>query len=251
MKISFVRIHSFRNEEWFQFMTEFKFLVEKYSAATLNITALFATFVVCYNNTDIALEIVRKSIDTALMKTADKKRDRSYRGLVDVIRAFLNHSDPYKRECAQKLSVLVDHYGNLSQKAPNEETAGINNLLQDMAGQYGAQISQLNLGEWMNQLSVDNAAYEALVRDRNTETSARSKLKAKECRTQTDAVYAQIVERIDSAIVINGAANYTLFVNELNAFIKRYNDVLAERKGISASKRDAGEATGEAEAAGE
>ncbi|MDR3260869.1 MAG: DUF6261 family protein [Tannerella sp.] len=231
MKI--LRIHSLllRNEEWFQFYTEFKALVEKYSPDTLNITALFATFLVLYVDADVALEIIRKSPDTAKMIVADQKRDHTFRSLTDLVRAFLNHFDSAKREAAQQLTILFDHYGNLARKAPNEETAGIHNLLQELNGPYAAQVELLGIHEWTTQLSLDNEEYEALVRDRNAEVATRSQLRMKEIRRQVQDVYALIVDHIQSSIVIYGEQAYAAFVNELNAFIKRYNDVLAQRQG--------------------
>jgi hypothetical protein len=51
----------------------------------------------------------------------------------------------------------------------------------------------------------------------------------KAVRRQTDGVYAEVVERVNAAIVLNGEKLYAPFVNELNAFIKHYNNILAQR----------------------
>jgi hypothetical protein len=46
------------------------------------------------------------------------------------------------------------------------------------------------------------------------------------------------VERINALIIVNGATAYASFVNELNARIDAYNQMLALRKGKKDAKDD-------------
>jgi hypothetical protein len=234
MKIIKVDFKRFRNEEWFQLFTEFRDLVLKYNPDALNISELWITFLILYTDADTALEIIRKSADTVLMLEADHVRDRTFRGFVDAVKSAINHFDPQKREAARLLMILLDHFGNLARKAPNEETAGIYNLMQELNGAYADKVRILLLEDWMRQLAADNEAYEVLVKDRNVEVAQRSKLRMKEIRSEMQDVYAKIVERIEATITLNGEMPpFAEFVNELNAFLKRYADVLAQRKGKS------------------
>jgi hypothetical protein len=234
MKIIKVDFKRFRNEEWFQLFTEFRDLVLKYNPDALNISELWITFLILYTDADTALEIIRKSADTVLMLEADHVRDCTFRGFVDAVKSALNHFDPQKREAARLLMILLDHFGNLARKAPNEETAGIYNLMQELNGAYADNVRILSLEDWTRQLATDNEAYEVLVKDRNIEVAQRSKLRMKEIRNEMQDVYAKIVERIEATITLNGEVPpFAEFVNELNAFLKRYADVLAQRKGKS------------------
>ncbi|MDR1346151.1 MAG: DUF6261 family protein [Bacteroidales bacterium] len=240
MKILRVSFFRFRNEEWFQLYTEFRDLVLKFDPATLNISALWATFLTRYADADTAMEVIRKSADTARMAEADHVRDQTFRGFVDAVKSARNHFDPQKRAAAEQLTILFDHFGNLARKAPNEETAGIYNLLQELNGENAASTAStaalpvdiLGLRDWAVRLTADNEAYEALVKNRNTEIASRSKLRMKEVRQEVQEIYAQIVDRIEATIILNGETPiFTNFVNELNAFLKRYATVLAQRKG--------------------
>jgi hypothetical protein len=232
MKILRSDFYKFRNEEWFQLFTEFRDLVLKFNPDALNISALWATFLILYADADTALEIIRKSADTALMAEADRVRDQTFRGFVDAVKSACNHFDPQKRTAAGQLSILFDHFGNLAKKAPNEETAGIYNLLQELNGVYADRVQALLLQDWTIRLAADNEAYEALVKSRNTEVAQRSKLRVKEVRREVQEIYYRIVDRIEATITLNGEIQpFTGFVNELNAFLKRYADVLAQRQG--------------------
>jgi hypothetical protein len=235
MKILSLNFYKLRNEEWFQLFTEFRDLVLKYNPNALNIAEQWATFLLLYADADTALEIIRKSADTALMVAADHVRDQTFRGFADAVTSARNHFDPAKRAAADKLTIIFEHYGNLARKAPNEETAGIYNLLQELDnGMPGMvlPVDILGLRDWATQLAADNTAYEALVKDRNTEAASRSKLRMKEVRRELQGVYYKITTRIEATITLNGETTpFTDFVNEWNAFLKRYADVLAQRQG--------------------
>ena len=79
MKFKRIRTEHLRNEEWFQFFTEFKSLVEYHHPGTLNIEALFVIFVTLYVNADNALEVIRKSATTEQLVEADRNRDIVFR----------------------------------------------------------------------------------------------------------------------------------------------------------------------------
>jgi hypothetical protein len=231
MKILRSDFYRFRNEEWFQLFTEFRDLALKFNPDALNITAQWATFLILYADADTALEIIRKSADTALMAEADRGRDQTFRGFADAVKSARNHFDPQKRAAAEQLSILLDHFGNLAKKAPNEETAGIYNLLQELNGAYADRIQTLSLQDWTIRLAADNEAYEVLVKNRNTEVALRSKLRVKEIRKELQEVYHCMVERIEAMITLNGEIQpFAGFVNEWNAFLKRYANVLAQRQ---------------------
>jgi hypothetical protein len=232
MKIIRINLLLLRNEEWFQFMTEVRDLIQKFTAQTLLIEELFTQFLERYADADTALEIIRKSPETANMDKADQLRDQTFSGLTAIVRASLNHFDPKCAEAASRLLIVFNSYGNLAQKAPNEETAAIYNLLQELRGAaYSRYINRLQLTDWVDELDMRNADFRTLVRLRNEETAARPKLQLKKVRQEQDSIYRQMVERIESAIIIYGPEAYTPFVEQLNAFAERYNRVIAQRQG--------------------
>ncbi|MDR0756880.1 MAG: DUF6261 family protein [Tannerella sp.] len=239
VRIDFSRLH---NEEWFQFFTEFKVLAVKHNPDTLDIAALFAVFLTLYAEVDKGLVVIRKSPLTEKMNNADVRRDQTYRGLIEAVRAFQNHFSEEKREAARRLFIVFDTFGNLSVKPANEETAGIYNLLQELNGDCRPQVELLGVSDWVKQLETDNDAYEALVRERNTETAARPQIRLAEKRTQAQQVYAQIVERIEALAIVHGETAYAPFVGEWNAFVQRYSHTLSQRKGRKKNSPDSPDA---------
>ncbi|MDR1114864.1 MAG: DUF6261 family protein [Tannerella sp.] len=238
MKITRIKLKSLRNEEWFNFFTEFKTFVEQSTPEALDIEALFATFLVLYLQADESLEILRKSSYTSEIIRLDGVRGGTFRGLTDIVKAGEHHYLAPVREAAEKLEVILDHYGNLSAKPYNEETSGIYNLLQDLRAK-SIEIDTLNLLGWIDELEANNQAFEAAILARNAERAdSIVDLNMLEIRRQTDRCYLDIVERLEALILIQGAAAFSDFVNKLNTNITRYKNVLSRRGHHKEEKTD-------------
>jgi hypothetical protein len=227
-----------RNEEWFNFFTEFKTFVEQSTPGALDIEALFATFLALYGQADKALEVLRKSSYTAEIVHLDGVRDGTYRGLTETVRAGLHHYSTPMREAAEKLEVIFEHYGNLSAKPYNEETSGIYNLLQDLRAKAN-EVSILNLSGWLDELEVNNQAFETAILARNAEEAGHiADVNILEIRRQTDRCYLDIVERLEALMLIQGNTTFADFVNNLNANITRYKNILSRRGHHKEEKTD-------------
>ncbi len=211
--------------------------MEQYTPTALNIEELFTSFLSLYANADEALEIIRKSATTSQIAEADRVWDSIFRGFSDAVKSAQNHFDPAKREAAQRLLVIFNHYGNIARKPCDEETASIYNFLQDInSGTLAADVFLLRLDDWITQLDADNQIFEALMKNRYDENSAKTDLKIKSVRTETDRTYRDILDRLDILILINGDALYTPFVKDLNVHSEQFNNLIAQRKGRNAAK---------------
>ncbi len=242
MKCTRFTIEDLKNEEWFQFFTEFKDLIEQYGASALDIDALFATFLALYADADEALEIIRKSPITEQLADADSRRDGIFRGFADAVKSALNHFNPAKREAAKRLHVTFDHYGNIARKPYDEETASIYNFIQDMNGANAAEIDILGLNDWVVQLEVDNKAFAALMKNRDAEGAGKTELRMKDVRTEADRCYRDILDRFDALVIVNGKDKYAPLMKELGVVVNRYNNKIAQRKGRAAkSKKEDGQ----------
>ena len=238
MKIKQISTQRLRNNEHFQFHTEFRDLIEIENAETLKIATPFADYLVCYNNEDMAFQKIVKSATTEEIEIADKTRDYTFRGLVDTNKAALNHFDSETCAAARRLKVVFDTYGNLSAKPINEETSAIVNLLQELTGNYANDLQRIGLSSWTDRLNIDNKAVDTLVKSRNDENAAKTELIMRETRTETDKLYELITERINALIVVEGAGVYESFVRKLNSFIDKYSNLVAQRRGAAKARKE-------------
>jgi hypothetical protein len=242
MKFRRINLHNLRNEEWFNFITEFKRFIEEMSPIRLKITRLFAVFLILYAKADEIIEKIRKSRMTPQIAELDKKRDTTFRGLVQTIESNKNHFDSAKRNASESLEVVLKHYGNLAIKPYNEETAAIYNFLQELRENYESAIETLELTEWLNELERNNQIFEEAILERNREEASKTDLRLLDIRQETNRCYRDIIERIEALILVEEDEQekeiYTSFVKILNTNIKRYLDAGAQRKGRSDAKND-------------
>ncbi len=238
MAIQKIHLIKLRNEEHYQFQTDFKGLVDHYTAAALGIEVAYAVYIVLYADEGTALDMIRKSAITGKITEADLLRDITFRGLRDAVKAAGNHFNPSVKEAADRLQVALDHYGNLTLKPYDEETAAIVALITDLRTTYAPDAALTGISDWINELQANNTAFDTLKKERYTEDAGKTQLRMKEVRTEIDATFRTITDRINALIIVNGEAAYTEFVNELNQRIEQYNLVIAQRKGRNAKEDD-------------
>ncbi len=238
MMIKYIHGNSLRNDEHFQFHSEINDLISPADAEILNIKELFETYRSCYACEDESYKKIIKSALSKGLEAVDHRRDLIFGGMVRTNKAALNHFNPEIAAAARRLQVVFNTYGNLSKKPFNEETSAIYNILQELNNNYREDVLAVRLEGWVFQLSTENENFEKLVRARNNENAAKTQLTMKETRLDVDRAYASIVKRINALIVVEGEDKYAGFVNRINAFIDKYSQIVAQRQGRNAAKKE-------------
>ena len=234
MKISKIHLKGLRNEEHFQFHTEIVGLIESNNPQALGVDGLLPGYKANHADEAEALDLIRKSAVTDDLATADTLRDTTFMGMKAALKSARNHFQAEKRQAAARVKIVFDHYGKVTLKPYDEETASINSLLTDLQP-LSADLATLGLTDWATELAANNQAFATLKKERYTEASAKTQLRMKEVRVLVDENYKLITERIGALMVVNGESAYTAFVNELNHRIDAYSRTLAQRKGRNAA----------------
>lgn len=231
MKIKDFSLVRLRNEEHFQFFTSFRDLVLVTNPSSLKIEALFTSFLPLYANELESLNIIRKSSISDDLVDADDERDSVFRGLCDAVKSAINHFNADVRAAAKRLQVVLDTYGNLAIKPYDAETGGLNSLINDLTTTYAVDVATVGLTGWVTELAAKNKAFDDLKNNRYSDEASKTILRMKQERLKTDALYRQLVERINALIVVEGEGTYAGFVNELNERIQGYENTIANRRG--------------------
>jgi hypothetical protein len=241
MSIYAIKLKDLVNESHFAFHKGVQTKVEKYTAATLGIETLFASYLTQLQREDTALEVIRKSGLTATIEEADHKRDNLFRGLSLAIQSACLHYDAAKQQAGLALQVVMDHYGNVAQKMRDAETGAIMNLASELKDNHAAELIALSLNAWVDELETANEEFKDLRESRDAEGGAKTSLRMAEERPATDDIYRAMVERINALMIVNGEATYGAFVNELNVQIEHYKQIIAQRKGMATAGGSDGE----------
>jgi hypothetical protein len=240
MEIKFVHLTNLRNNENFQFHTETKGLIETFGALTLKVEEIFnGKYVPAYNNLDSSLKKIKRNSYTEQRHNEDVRRDGTFRINTSIVDSAQSSSDPNVIDAARRLKIVFDTYGNVAKLPLNEETSAIYNLVSDVRTKCAADAALIGLTPWIDKLDTENRAYEALVKGGYEETAAlQTEYTAKEARKLTDDGYNKMTRKINAYIEIEGEAGYADFVTRLNLQIDKYNNTLAQRKGVAAAKKE-------------
>jgi hypothetical protein len=90
MKINKIDLKSMRNDAHFQFFSDFRDAVTKVGAATLKIKPQFNEWFALFEKEDEALKKISKSALTQQIQDADKLRDDTFLGMVEITVAYLD-----------------------------------------------------------------------------------------------------------------------------------------------------------------
>jgi hypothetical protein len=265
MKILTVSLIHLRNEEWNSLLTDFVELVPVYGAANLGIDDLFEQLSPLYEKADSLQEVLDKSAYTAEMVEADKERNALFRGLYNIAKVSRMVSDPAEKEAAERLFILLSNYRKAALNSSYaEESSAIDNLLQDLAGKYAADINLLGFGKIVQNIDAAEQKFQTFRKERIKEDIAKPQKRVKEIRKQADALYKNIKNVLYARLVADGLGgnvavnpdelktgtyddetpdewkgNITYnFVIAWNAILKRYQTMLAARAGRRAKAKD-------------
>jgi hypothetical protein len=223
MKITKFDTNHLRNDAHYQYQSDFRDSVIKGGwAEALKIKPQFDEWLAFYEKEDEAHKKISKSALTQQIVEADKARDDTYIGMVEIAGAYLRHHDPETREAARRLKIVFDTYGNVAKKPVKEQTAATVNILQELQGKYAADCATVKISDWVTRLAIDNEALNKLMSDRFDEAAAKTHILIKDARKQVDEAYRNICLLIEANILREGMANYETFVGTLNAVIAKY-----------------------------
>ena len=221
-----------KNEVHAQFHETVNSLIVKVGAATLAIELLYALFKQALDNELESLNIIRKSDLTAKISEQDRVRDTIYRGFSDTVKSFRNHFDDDTREAANRLWNIFLHYGNVTQKTLDAETAAINDILRELERiENAVEIDILLLNSWVTKLAYENANFHDLMMERYGESLEKTPYRMKTARRETDKYYRAIVAELENQLMIGKMNADNGFIIELNAIVSRFKGILAQEFG--------------------
>ncbi|MDR3142931.1 MAG: DUF6261 family protein [Tannerellaceae bacterium] len=265
MKVIRIALNHLHNEEWFEFVTKFQELVERFGRDTIGIKDLYKLFTPLCLKVDALLVVLRKSVYTKEMEEADKERDDLFRGFFGVTKGMQRQPTAAKQEAAERLYNLLEGYRKAILDANYEaESAAIHNLLQDLTESYKADVTLLALTDWVT--AIDQAERHFLTFDakRTEESVAKPKENLKLFRRKADVLYNAITNVLDARLLADGLGGDVVvdpsdlddeihfedeegshefhgnvvynFVIAWNETVKRYRNILSQRAGRRAAK---------------
>lgn len=230
MKISPFDIVRLKNSEHYMFIEEIITSVEKFNARKLGIQTQYDELVRVFEMEKKAFKPIEKSSFTAEIQTADKTRDKIFRGMVYAVKSALNSMDEDKQKSAKQIKILLDSYGNVAPKVLVQESAEIINLLEELNGKYYPYVTIIGITGFVEDLKTANNKFIQLYRERVEESTEKTSAPLTDIRPTIDAAYKAIAELVNAQVIVSGEENYRDFINYVNRIIKKYAVLISARK---------------------
>jgi len=228
-----ITLSRLKNQTHVQFNESISSLIEKISPKILDIEILYEFYCQVFNNELEALDIILKSELTPQIFEQDKTRDSVFRGFSDTVKGFRNHFNPEYRDAANKLWSVFLHYGNITIKPLDAETAAINDMLREFKQtKFAEAIDKLQLNSWVEKLEEENKKFHQLMMNRYQETVGITAYRMKTARLETDKYYRAMLAQLENQVLMK-KDNQQLkeCISEWNAIVKRFKDILAQEFG--------------------
>jgi hypothetical protein len=234
-------VKQFRNKTHFEFMSEVYATLSPADIALVKITEKIAHLAQLMAEEDIAVVQVRKYETTDDIALLDGDRDNIFRGTGNLLKSALRHFDPNVSEAAGRLKIIFDTYGNITRLTYDEETAAVDNLLQELDARPD-EVGIIGIAAWVEELRRINGELHVLMTARYSEEAKRSHLQMRKVRAEVDTEYSEIIYLLEAAVALDDTnPAYEALFAELNARVTRYANILAQEKGRRKKKNDNGE----------
>jgi hypothetical protein len=233
-----IEIQRFRNRTHFEFMTEIHGLLAsaviagspKIAAQAENLARLLA-------EEDVAVLQVRKYEESDDIIRTDAARDNAFAGIRALLKVALKHREEHIRKAAERLKPFFDANKNLPRLSLDEETAAIDNLLQELDARPG-EVQTIGIATLTEEMRTYNQELKTLMGSRYTAEAQRTGLKMKEVRKSMDAAYLTLLSLLEADAALNGEAPYAELFAEINARVTRYANIMAQEKGRRKMKNE-------------
>ena len=235
--ITAIDLAKLRNAEFLQFGATFSGLVVANNPVVLNVVAQHTAFKLKLDETSGLFKLERVSPITQELVLLDERRDKAINGLTAVINGFGNHFDAATSQAANLLTGSLNLYGvGVARLNTQAETSTINGIVNDWETkpELIAAITKLGLTGWVAELKTANQLFEQKFIQRTQEYGAANPDTLKAKREEAMVAYYELRKFIEANSVVNPSEAYVKLINELNALIDQYNELLSSRPAESA-----------------
>lgn len=228
-----------KNNESLTFGREIEAKIEEKGAAELAVDDLFPDFQEKLQAFDDTIVNVSKSFYTNQMNEANKQRGKLHVAILTQIRNFLRHFNTEKREAAQRLISFADTFVGAQRRSFDDLTSFINNFLQELtADKYKADVTLVELDDWIKELQKVNDQCATLTVQRTAEHSQKAGKGGTEMtRPAFEKAYNALVEKLNALAIVNGDEKFAELFAWWNARIDHYRVVISNNLGAGMGGR--------------
>lgn len=222
-----------KNNESLTFGREIEAKIVEKGAAELVVDDIFPDYQEKLQSFDDSIVNVSKSYITTQMNEANKQRGSMLVAIMTQIKNTLRHFDLDKQAAAQRLIAFADTFVGGQRRSFDDQTSFINNFLQEItADKYKADVTLVELDDWIKELKKVNDLCASLTVERTAERSQKiGKGGTEIARPAFEKAYNALVEKLNALAIVNGDDKYVELFAWWNARIDHYRVVISNNLG--------------------
>lgn len=183
---------------------------------------------------DKAINRIQKDVNTQQVQENDQARDNALSSLFKAIRVAFTSDIAAELDAAQRLSIVIDAYSNISRLNYEAETKKIDSLVAELeGGTYAASVAALNLQRYVTRIKTANTAFKSLFTSRMTTSALTESFDTTSLRIDLLDYYTEYTRYL---LAMANATDNAFFVQHLslvNTARKYYSDNYTSRRKVA------------------
>lgn len=233
-KVIGINLRALRHAEFLQFIKNVLAIILTYDPAVLKVLVQYNALNGIKDTLDDLFATDTGSDITDELLQLDNARDRALTGIRDNIKSYLWHHESPKVTAAEKLLANMELYGDKINEMPlQQQTAAVDNMLKDWLEKPDMKeaVTTLGLMDWVQYLQATNETFDQRYVARAKEQSTKMPEAMKKARIEALAAYFKLRDRINALYIMEEEQPpYPTLIAEINALIRKYNDLLERRR---------------------
>lgn len=206
----------------FQVISNILSFLQAEDLTVLQLQKMYDVLLAAFNVYDNAIIQSRKTGLTAPLNVLDGERDQTIIGFIECLTGLTRLPLAEKSAAAKELLEIVRKYPNIPSLPLRDETAAIENLLQDLkVPATAANISLLGLTDFVAVLEDKNTAYGTIYNERTTKEVQIQAEAAKQARTDLEQAFKNVANAINGLEVAFSEEPYRNLSNLINKEVER------------------------------
>lgn len=232
--IAAIDLNNLRNGEYITFYNNFIQIIDLNNAGFLLVKDEKNALEAEITKIEALYSLSQKSELTPEIEALDARRDKAINGIVITINGLSYHFDAAKSNAANLLAQALKPYGSgIANLNYVLETAQIERLVDDITSKPHLMDAarELGIADWFTELATANTEFNNKYLARTQQLGAANPDNIKALRQVANQKYYDLRDMLDGFYITKKKIDpWKKTINELNALIEQYNQLLANRK---------------------
>lgn len=189
---------------------------------------------------DVAYRKATTALQTKTVKSIDGERDSLYTGFTGTVSNAKKSPVAAQREAAEQLEEPINRYGVETSGEYEQQTMRTEQLCDELLTNFQSQLTTLGLTAWVEALRAKNQEFQAAINARTNDQAGYVPSELAQLRRQMITAYRNFVKMLNAVLLYEGDTEYATVVDQLNAEVRHYKQIIARKGGSTSSSTNQG-----------